>query len=139
LLDDLGLLAAISWLCNNFKATHSGIDIEKRIDIQEDDVPEPLRIIIFRILQEALNNIGKHSQANLVHLSFRKTNGNRIELNITDNGTGFDLDSVRSAVSFARGLGLDGMKERAELSGGSFSIESDRGKGTTVRASWVKV
>jgi PAS domain S-box-containing protein len=138
LLDDLGLLAAISWLCNNFEATHSGIGIEKRIDIQENDVPEPLKIIIFRISQEALNNIGKHSQANLVHFSLKKIDGNKIELTITDNGTGFELDHVRSGVPFPRGLGLDGMKERAELLGGSFSMESGRGTGTTVRASWVK-
>jgi PAS domain S-box-containing protein len=136
LIDDLGLLAAISWLCNNFEATHSGIGIERQIDIQENDVPEPLKIIIFRISQEALNNIGKHSQANLVHLSLRRIDGNRIELTVTDNGTGFDLGHARSGGSFARGLGLHGMKERAELSGGSFSMESGRGTGTTVRASW---
>jgi len=55
---------------------------------------------------------------------------------IEDNGLGFDLDNVLSVESPKRGLGLASMKERTELSGGSFSIESKKGAGTTVRASW---
>jgi PAS domain S-box-containing protein len=135
-LDDLGLLAAISWLCKDFQATHSGIGIEQQIDIQENDVPESLKIIIFRISQESLNNIGKHSQANLVHFSLKRVDGNKIELTVTDNGTGFDLDHVRSGVRFGRGFGLTNMKERAELSGGTFAIQSTQGAGTILKASW---
>jgi signal transduction histidine kinase len=98
-------------------------------------VPEFLKAVAYRIAQEALNNILKHSKADLVSLSLRKTN-NAIELTIQDNGQGFDVQEVLSMESSMRGLGLSSMRERAELSGGSFVIESARGKGTVIRASW---
>jgi len=134
-LDDLGILATINWFCREFQTIYSGIRIEKQITIQEDEVPDPLKIIIYRVLQEALNNVVRHSEADLVRLSLGKTR-NRIEMAIEDNGLGFDLDNVLSVESPKRGLGLASMKERTELSGGSFSIESKKGAGTTVRASW---
>ena len=135
ILDDLGILAAISWFCREYEATYPGIHIEKKIDMQEDEVPEPLKMVIYRILQEALNNISKHSGAGLVHLFFRKTNG-KMEMDIQDNGQGFDLQNAFSEETPLRGLGLASMRERAEHSGGSFSIESMKGKGTHIRASW---
>jgi PAS domain S-box-containing protein len=135
ILDDLGILAAISWFCREYEATYPGIHIEKKIDMQEDEVPEPLKMVIYRILQEALNNISKHSGAGLVHLSFRKTNG-KMEMDIQDNGRGFDLQNAFSEETPLRGLGLASMRERAEHSGGSFSIKSMKGKGTHIRASW---
>jgi signal transduction histidine kinase len=104
--------------------------------IEEKDIPDPLKIIIFRVMQEAMNNIAKHSKANLVHLFLQKMEG-RIELVIEDNGQGFNLKKVLGVESTKRGFGLTSMRERTELSGGSFVIESAEGKGTTVRASWA--
>jgi signal transduction histidine kinase len=86
-------------------------------------------------MQEAMNNIAKHSKADLVRLSLRKTDS-VIELDIEDNGLGFNLEEALSVESSRRGLGLSSMKERTELSGGSFAIQSVIGAGTTVRASW---
>ena len=82
-----------------------------------------------------MNNIAKHSHADLVRLYLRKTDG-KIALVISDNGRGFDLEHVLSVKKSGRGLGLTSMKERAELSGGTFSIESSKGSGTTLLASW---
>lgn len=134
-LDDLGILATISWLCREFETTYSGIRIEKKIDIEEKDVPDSLKIVVFRILQEALNNAVKHSEADHVTLSVKKRDGD-IELKINDNGVGFDVGNVVSEKQLRRGLGLVGMRERTELSGGSFAIESTPGEGSTIRASW---
>jgi len=134
-LDDLGILTTISWFCREFQAIYSGISIEKQINIEEDEVPDLLKTIIYRVLQEAMNNVTKHSNANLVRLSLRKTDGT-IELVIEDNGLGFDLEDALSVDSDRRGLGLASMKERTELSGGSFAIDSAKGTGTIVRASW---
>jgi signal transduction histidine kinase len=134
-LDDLGILATLAWFCREFQKTYPGIHIKKQTDIQEHEVPEFLKAVAYRIAQEALNNILKHSKADLVSLSLRKTN-NAIELTIQDNGQGFDVQEVLSMESSMRGLGLSSMRERAELSGGSFVIESARGKGTVIRASW---
>jgi PAS domain S-box-containing protein len=135
ILDDLGILATISSLCQEFATVYSGIRIRRQLDIEENQVPESLKIVIFRIVQEALNNIAKHSRADLVHLSLRKAD-NEVELTISDNGVGFHVGRALASSQFSRGLGLAGMKERAELSGGSFSIESRKGIKTTIRASW---
>jgi len=134
-LDDLGILATINWFCREFQTIYSGIRIEKQIKIQEDEVPDVLKTVIYRVLQEGLNNVAKHSEADLVRLSLRKTN-KTIEMAIEDNGLGFDLDEEFSVENSRRGLGLASMKERTELSGGSFSIHSVKGTGSTIRASW---
>ncbi len=136
ILDDLGILATLSWFCREFQTTYSGISIEKLINIKEDEVPDSLKTVIYRISQEALNNVAKHSKADLVHLALRKSDG-KIELAIRDNGQGFDLKEVLPREGSERGLGLTSMRERTELSGGSFVIESALGKGTTIRATWT--
>jgi len=66
LLDDLGLITTITWFCREFEEHYSGIQIKTAIDIEEADVFESLKIVIFRILQEALNNVAKHSKAETV-------------------------------------------------------------------------
>jgi signal transduction histidine kinase len=135
ILDDLGILATIGWFCREYESTYSAIRIRKEIDIKEEEVADSLKTVIFRVLQEALNNIAKHSKADFVHLSLREMEG-RIELVLEDNGQGFDLEKVLGSESPKRGLGLTSMRERTELSGGSFAIESTQGKGTIIRASW---
>jgi PAS domain S-box-containing protein len=135
LLDDLGIAPAISWFCRQFQETYPNINIQNKIAIEEKDVPESLKTVIFRISQEALNNIAKHSNANTVNLSLAKSD-TEIELTIRDNGQGFDLSTVRPD-SPGKGLGLVGMRERAELSSGAFNIESIVGEGTTIRVSWA--
>ena len=137
LLDDLGIVSTVSWFCREFEKLYSGIRIEKGIDIEESQVPEALKTAIFRVLQEALNNIAKHGNADHVKISLRGTDG-QVKLAVEDNGQGFDVDLVLSEKSLSRGIGLTSMKERTELSGGSFSVESTRGAGTTVRASWQR-
>jgi PAS domain S-box-containing protein len=135
ILDDIGILATINWFCRQYESTYSNIRIRKEIEIEEHEVPDSLKIVIYRVLQEALNNIAKHSKSPTVLLVLRKS-GRALELVIRDSGQGLDLSEVRSRVGTGRGLGLDSMRERTELSGGSFSIESDKGKGTVIRALW---
>jgi signal transduction histidine kinase len=135
ILDDLGILATISWFCREFQSIYSGIKIEKQIGIKEDEIADSLKTVIYRLVQETFNNIVKHSKADLVFLSLKKTNGT-IELKIKDNGIGFDSLEVLSGESHKRGLGLASMKERTELLGGSLSIESQTAGGTVIRASW---
>jgi PAS domain S-box-containing protein len=135
MLDDLGIVSTISWFCREFERLYSGTKITKEMDIEEKEVPEPLKIVIFRVLQEALNNVAKYGKADLVRVLLKETEG-QIELAIEDNGQGFDVEHVRSWKSLKKGFGLISMKERTELSGGSFSIKSAPGEGTVVRASW---
>jgi signal transduction histidine kinase len=114
---------------------YSSIQIQKDVGIQENDIPSPLKTVIYRILQEALNNVAKHSQADLVQLTLQKTDIG-VGLSMHDNGTGFDLTEAISLKPSRRGFGLASMRERAELSGARFHIESVDGEGTTIRVEW---
>ena len=135
MLDDLGILATLSWFCRRFEATYPGFHIDQKTDIEEEKVPDALRTAIFRITQEAMNNIVKHSKADMILLALTGDD-NSIELTVRDNGVGFDFSETLSRGRSQRGLGLESMKERVELSGGAFDIESAKGKGTLIRASW---
>lgn len=129
-LDDLGLIAALNWFCREYPKTYSHIVVDCEIGLSEGDLPDSLKTPIFRISQEALNNIAKHSRAGRVSLSLRKE-GKEIQLAIRDNGRGFDPNKV------VKGFGLSTMRERAELSGGIFTIESGE-EGTIIRACWSR-
>jgi signal transduction histidine kinase len=135
ILDDIGILATLSWFTREFQETYPAIRVEKKIGIQESEVPPILKTVLYRITQEAMNNIGKHSGATLVTLSVQRTRDG-VELVIQDNGRGFDLEEELFQERSRKGLGLTSMRERAQLSRGSFEIESNRGKGTTLRAIW---
>jgi len=135
MLDDLGLLPTLSWFLRKFQAIYSQIQIAQEIEVEDKDIPPSLKIVIFRVTQEAMNNIAKYSKADLARLSLRKLD-NRMELAIQDNGQGFNPGKVTGSESGRRGLGLTSMRERVELSGGSFYIESFEGNGTTIRAAW---
>ncbi len=133
-LDDLGILPTLNWFFREFQKTYLSIHIKTQMNIEEKDVPDHLKTVIYRICQEAFNNVAKHSKAEVATLSLKKTD--KIEMVIEDNGRGFDLEEKLYAENPGRGLGLTSMKERAELTGGSFAIESIHGSGTTIRVSW---
>lgn len=135
MLDDLGVVTTISWFCREFEKLYPSLTIEREFGLHEDQVPDSLKIVIFRLLQEGLNNVAKHANAALVRVSLKET-GSGIELLVADNGKGFDTDEVQAKKSLSGGFGLHSMKERTELSGGSFSIGSSPGEGTVLKASW---
>lgn len=136
-LDDLGLLPTINWFCREFQKTYPAIRMQDEMRLSEDEVPEPLKIVIYRVMQEALNNVVKHSRADLVRLCLRKSD-TAIEWIIQDNGTGFVSKDAVSRKNIRVGFGLTSMKERVEFSGGAFEIESSKGAGTTLRAVWPR-
>ncbi len=133
LLDDLGILATINWLSREFQKTWSSIRMNIQIEIEEKDIPDSIKIVIYRITQEAFNNIAKHSKADLIDFSLRKTD--RIDLLIRDNGQGFD-PGKKLSLAGSTGIGLSSMRERAELSGGCLAVESAVGKGTSIHVTW---
>jgi PAS domain S-box-containing protein len=133
-LDDLGLLRTINGLCREFEDL-SDVAIRKDLEIQENQVPELLKITIYRILQEAVSNAVKHSGAN--RLSIRLTeNAGSIELTVEDKGKGFLIQEAEPGETAARGMGIGSMKERAELTGGLLTLWSEPNKGTVVRVVW---
>jgi PAS domain S-box-containing protein len=135
ILDDLGILATISWFCREFQSVYTTIKVNTSVTLEEAGVPEHLKIIIFRIIQEALNNTAKHSQADTVDVSLIKRD-NCIELTVSDNGIGFDVQESALREDSSRGMGLASMEERTDLSGGCFSIDSVKGLGTLIMSTW---
>ncbi|MGC1404597.1 MAG: PAS domain S-box protein [Thermodesulfobacteriota bacterium] len=135
LLDDIGLLGTINWYGREFETNHAGITIEKQIGVSEEEVPQDIKIVIYRVMQEALKNAAQHGLASRVLLSLKK-DGPGIEFAVIDNGEGFDLEQILFRARQWAGFGLMGMKERIEHSGGTFDVRSGEGIGTTIRAVW---
>ena len=128
-LDELGFIAAMKWVCGEYQKSYPHILIQTEIGITERDISDGIRVVIFRVLQEALNNFARHGNGRRVEIALSKTDRN-FSLLIRDDGQGFDMEKVQM------GLGLESMRERVELSGGEFQIESIIGQGTTIRAIW---
>lgn len=135
-LDDLGIIATISWFCREYHCIYPNIDLEKKIEVEESDIHCSIKIPLFRILQESLNNVACHSQATKVKVSLSKK-GSRIEMSIIDNGIGFDVqEKILADHDNRRGFGLVSMRERTKYSGGVFCVDSAREKGTEIQVSW---
>jgi signal transduction histidine kinase len=126
-LERLGLEAAVRHLVARFGKMHAAI-LRVRISMPSREIPRETQEVIYRVAQECLQNIAKHSQAADVNLSLGAAD-NRIRLSVADNGAGFCAETAgRKPMSF----GLAGMRERAALLGGTLTIRSQPGKGTTV-------
>ncbi len=134
-IDERGIISTLGWFAGEFTKIYSHILVDKEIYVREDEVPEPLKIVIFRIIQEAFNNVAKHSGASRVTLSLQKEEG-LLKLAVRDNGTWFDPAAAQAASRERGGLGLHSMKDRAELSGGILRINSAVGEGTVIEARW---
>ncbi len=130
-LDDLGILPALSWYSRVTGEAYPGTSVEYFGNVVEGDVPENLKIVIFRVVQESVTNAVRHGKASLIKIGVEKER-NWLRLSVEDNGNGFM--SVKKSTT--EGIGLDSMQQRVESSGGIFSITSNPGKGTTVKGEW---
>lgn len=135
ILDDLGLMATLTWLWRDFQDTNPHIHIQREIDIAESEIPDSLKIVIFRVIQEGLNNIVRHSKADQVQVTLTMVN-DIVELTVQDNGIGFSIEKALSVDDSLRGMGLSSMRERTELTGGKLRINSENGKGTQILVAW---
>lgn len=135
MLDDLGILSTLSWFFREFEAVWGDKKFEKVIAIKESDVPEPLKTAIFRILQEAMNNILKHSHADWIRVSMTSADG-VLRFSVEDNGLGFDPHCISVRRGSAAGFGILTMLERVRSSDGILDMQSAPGRGTRIYASW---
>jgi signal transduction histidine kinase len=126
MLDDLGLTAAAEWLVQNFGA-RTGIACELVLGGGDLDLPDPYATAVFRVLQESLTNVAKHARARKVEVTLERA-GDDVTLMVRDDGSGFATRDPRKPGSF----GLLGLRERADLLGGTLAVESLPGQGTTV-------
>jgi signal transduction histidine kinase len=129
LLENLGLVIALKSLCREF--SQLGISAEFVHENCPANVPKTVSLCLYRVVQEALHNVSKHSKAKSARVSLRGSS-TRLEVVIEDSGVGFD----RSRSKTARGLGLTSIEERVKRAGGHSSISSTPGVGTKVRAAF---
>lgn len=132
MLDDLGLVATIDWYTRQLRQHVGNMRFIRQIDVKEHEIPEEFKIVFYRVMQEALNNAIKHSQADTVTIRLKKDDAH-FELEVKDNGCGFDSNEVFSRRDRFSGFGFKNMQERAEICGGAFDIRTQPGDGTCVR------
>ncbi|MGC4082970.1 MAG: sensor histidine kinase [Vicinamibacterales bacterium] len=125
-LDHLGLAEAIRWEASTFKA-RTGLRCQVRSNREQTRLSPEQQTALFRIVQEALNNVVCHANASSVQVSIKESD-THVDLQIRDNGRGITASQVSAPAS----IGLLGMKERAARVGGTFAIAGQRGKGTLV-------
>lgn len=128
LLDDLGLEAALEGLLDRF-TERTNIQLDLDIRLPGESLPEDVEITIYRLVQEGLTNVERHSGAALLHLRLW-VRGEQLWLKMQDNGCGFDPDVLERF----EGIGLRNMRERVELLGGDFRLVSKPGQGATLFA-----
>lgn len=127
ILDDLGLVAAMEWQSEDFQK-RSGIETHFNSSINNIEIPDIMATSMFRIYQESLTNVMRHSKASKVGAALSINEGSLI-LQIIDNGVGYNAEDINGKNT----LGLVGMKERTIMMDGTFEIDSKPGKGTTVK------
>ncbi|MHC1765728.1 MAG: sensor histidine kinase [Verrucomicrobiia bacterium] len=133
LLDDLGLIPALhSFLTDFTKRTGIRIHLTAFTSDRSDQLDSAKRTAFFRLAQEALTNVARHAHASYVKFTVQRLAG-AIGMEVTDNGRGFQVDRVLIAKGNNR-LGVLGMRERVQMVGGQFELESTPGMGTTIRA-----
>jgi signal transduction histidine kinase len=125
MLDDLGLLPAVEWYAREM-SRRGETEVEVRAENISDTLPDPLKLCVYRMVQEALNNANRHAHAKNVVVELKQS-ANSITVKIEDDGGGFDPKRTR-------GMGLLGMEERIKRLGGTITIESRPGTCTIIRA-----
>jgi signal transduction histidine kinase len=138
MLDHLGLIPALRWYVE-MRFKDLGIRHNIRVLGNIHRLAPAVEITLFRVVQEAINNIARHSQARLADFVF-EFSSDRVEVRISDNGVGFDMASVEGGSDEHRGLGLMGMAERMSTIDGEFRLRSMPGQGTTIElvVKWEK-
>jgi PAS domain S-box-containing protein len=130
LLENLGLTAAVRYLLDEF-GKHHKTEITFDIDDIRDLFPHQTEINLFRVCQEAINNIAKHSLATQISVAIKRRNGS-VDFSIKDNGVGFDLDQFDQEDVAEKGMGMAAMDERLRMIGAQLDIVSQTGRGTEI-------
>lgn len=132
-LYELGLVETMHWMMEKVEE-EQGIDAIFKSDVEKVEFPESKRILVFRIIQELVNNVLKHARAEKLEIVFRKIDS-ELQVTVEDNGKSFNPEELTES-RFQKGeFGLFAVKERVKNLGGKFSIHSEPGKGTTVKFS----
>ena len=132
ILDDLGLVMALDWYAKE-QLSRRGLEVRLDLDRDMPSLPQAVETVLFRIGQEALNNVLKHSGARLAELRLGVREPGLVVMEVEDHGSGFDAERMLGPDCPRHCLGLHSMRERAALCGGSLTVRSSPGRGTLIR------
>ena len=132
ILDDLGAASAVQWFCRDFAEIYPGLAINTELAVSDRDVPGRLATVVYRCVQELLNNVAKHARARNVWVLLARED-DVLTLQVRDNGVGLDKATPESR---RHGSGLRNLRERAQMTGGQFSCTAAPGSGTLAQLTW---
>jgi signal transduction histidine kinase len=132
ILDELGAASAVHWFCRNFAETYPTLALITEVEVDDGHVPDRLATVVYRSLQEMLNNVAKHAKARQVVVKL--TLADRVlMLQVQDNGVGVEMATDESR---RHGSGLRNLRERAQMTGGQFNVLPAPGHGTIAQLVW---
>jgi len=132
-LDEFGLIKTIDWLCSEFNVIHTNIQLKKNIEVNEENIPTPLKTIIYRVIKEGLANIGNQGLADDVTLTVSRNN-NILSLSLEDNAIAYH--AANDEGDSDKEIALTTIRERIMLTGGQFKVQSNHKGGTIMTAEW---
>jgi signal transduction histidine kinase len=133
ILDDIGIVPALSWLSRETEKAYPGTSVQIAAALGDKDVPDELKIVLFRVVQESVTNAIKDGKSSRIQVGLVRQDG-WLRLEVEDNGKGFDAGKL--VKSETQGIGLNSMEQRINSTRGIFSLSSVPGKGTKVKAEW---
>jgi signal transduction histidine kinase len=135
MLDDLGLLPTLEWFCRGFEQAHPALRVERSITAEEADIPRSLKLVVFRLVEEALSNVARHARASCVEVALSRV-GDELLVSVKDDGAGFEEAQAGPAAWRLKAIGLVTLQKHVEASCGRLLLESAPGRGTRIGATW---
>lgn len=135
ILDDLGLATAVRSFCRQVQQNDADLTIEADVSQELDSISERLQLVVYRVAQECVTNAARHGKAKNIRLRLVHED-EQLVLDIEDDGIGFDTEASGGQGTEGSGMGLNNIRERTEIFGGRFLLESKPGAGTVVRCRW---
>lgn len=132
-LDSVGLLRLLGNTARSFQNQCETVRVDFRTELEESEVPDPLKVVFYRIAQEAVNNAVRHGEPSRVDVDLSRENG-VLALTVEDDGCGFDPEDTAAPRVGPGGYGLKSMRDRAEINRGVFFVRTAPGEGTKIRA-----
>ena len=134
MLDNLGAASAAAWFCGGFAETYPQLSVRLEIAAQDNEIPQRIATHLYRSVQELLNNVAKHADAKTVGVMLKRE-GPMLILEVRDDGAG--IAEFASDPARLHGAGIRNLRERAEMTGGEFSLSSELCGGTCARIVWT--
>jgi len=134
MLDTLGAASATSWFCRGFAEIYPTLTVRAEITAQNSEIPKRISTHLYRCAQELLNNVAKHADASIVWVTLKRE-GPTLSLEVRDDGSG--IETLADDPSRLHGSGIRNLRERAEMTGGRFTLASSPGNGTSAQIVWL--